>query len=39
MRESEDRPDANLGLIQFRWENWRAFPCRLKHRRWEGCLL
>ena len=31
MRESGDRPDANLGFIQFRWESWRAFPCRSKH--------
>jgi len=27
-RKSGDRPDANLGLIQLRWESWRAFPCR-----------
>ena len=24
-RESGDRPDANLGFIQLRWESWRAF--------------
>jgi len=24
-RKSGDRPDGNLGLIQLRWESWKAF--------------
>jgi hypothetical protein len=37
-RKSGDRPDANLGLIQLRWESWKVFPADNVYRHREASL-